>query len=226
MKIIELDEIDSTNEYCKRNYVGRTFAVTAQIQTAVHTVNGQSYLSGRGGLYISVVQNPYKMETTDAFLITVNACTAVCRTLEHYGLKPVIRWANDILVNGKQICKILVENSFYGSFISRSIVGVELNLNNKLPDELLHIATTLKTQTGREIPIDEVRNILLENMNKKYTLLNYKSYIDWFGKQITVKAKDGEHSVIAIDVDADGKLICILAGSLKKISPAEVSIEL
>lgn len=226
MKIIELDEIDSTNEYCKRNYVGHSFAVTAQVQTAGRGTKGRSFSCERGGLYLSVVRNPYKMETTDAFSITANACTAVCRTLEHYGLKPVIRWANDILVNGKKVCNILVENAFSGSFVSRSIVGIGLNVNNKLPEDLLRIATTLKAQTGKEITVSEVRNILLENMYKKFTLSDYKSYIDWFGKQITVKTADCEHSAIAIDVDADGRLICILAGSLKKISSAEVAIEL
>ena len=63
-------------------------------------------------------------------------------------------------------------------------------------------------------------------MNKKFTLSDYKSYIDWFGKQVIVKTAEGEHVATAVDVDADGRLICVIAGSLKKISSAEVSLEL
>ncbi len=226
MKIIELDEVDSTNEYSKRNYVGRSFAVTAAKQTGGRGTKGRSFSSEVGGLYLSVVRNPYKMEATDAFLIMINACTAVCRTVEYYGLKPVIRWANDVLVNGKKICGTLIENTFSGSFVSRSIVGIGLNVNNRLPDELLQIATTLKKETGREIPVKEVRDILLENMNKKFVLSDYKRYIDWFGKQVKIKTADFEHTATAVDVDADGRLICVIAGSLKKISSAEVSLEL
>lgn len=226
MKIIELDETDSTNEYCKRNYAGYSFAVTAARQTGGRGTKGRSFSSETGGLYLSVVRKHYNLETTDAFLIMINACTAVCRTVEHYGLKPVIRWANDVLVNGKKICGTLIENTFSGSFISRSIVGIGLNVNNLLPVELLPIATTLKKETNKVISVKEVRDILLENMNKKFTLSDYKRYIDWFGKQVTVKTADGEHTATAVDVDADGRLICVIAGSLKKISSAEVSLEL
>lgn len=226
MKIIELDETDSTNEYSKRNYTGRSFVVTAARQTGGRGTKGRSFSSELGGLYMSVVRNPYKMEATDAFLIMINACTAVCRTVEHYGLKPVIRWANDVLVNGKKICGTLIENTFSGSFVSRSIVGIGLNVNNKLPDELLQIATTLKEETSKEISVTEVRDILLENLNKKFTLSDYKGYIDWLGKRVTIKTADGEHAATAVDVDADGRLICVIGGSLKKISSAEVSLKL
>ena len=226
MKIIELDEVDSTNEYCKRNYADSSFVVTASRQTGGRGTKGRSFSSEIGGLYLSVVRKLYKTEATDAFLIMINACTAVCRTVEHYGLKPVIRWANDVLVNGKKICGMLIENTFSGSFISRSIVGIGLNVNNRLPDELLPIATSIKDETGREVPVLQVRDILLENMNKKFTLSDYKSYIDWFGKQVKIKTAYGEHTATAVDVDIDGRLICVIAGSLKKISSAEVSLEL
>lgn len=226
MKIIELDEVDSTNEYCKRNYSGHSFVVTAARQTGGRGTKGRSFSSENGGLYLSVVRKLFKAEATDAFLIMINACTAVCRTVEHYGLKPVIRWANDVLVNGKKICGTLIENTFSGSFISRSIVGIGLNINNTLPGELLDIATTLKQETGKELPVREVRDLLLENLNKNFSLQDYKSYIDWFGKEVTVKTAAGEHIATAVDVDVDGRLICVLEGSLKKISSAEVSLEL
>lgn len=226
MKIIELDETDSTNEYCKRNYSGYPFAVTAKRQTGGRGTKGRKFSSECGGLYLSVVRKLHNMEATDAFLIMINACTAVCRTVEHYGLRPVIRWANDVLVNNKKICGTLIENTFSGSYVSRSIVGIGLNVNNKLPDDLSKIATTLKNETGKEISVAEVRDVLLENLDKRFTLSDYKSYIDWFGKQITIKTADREHTVTAVDVDADGRLICIIAGSLKKISSAEVSLEL
>ena len=226
MKIIELDEIDSTNEYCKRNFTGQSFIVSAKRQSCGRGTKGRSFSSENVGLYLSVVRKLHNIQATDAFLIMVNACTAVCKTVEHYGLKPIIRWANDVLVNSKKICGTLIENTFSGSFISRSIVGIGLNINNELPDELLPIATTLKKETGREIPISEVRDILVENMNKKFTLSDYKSYINWLGKQVTIKTAEGEHTATAVDVDIDGRLICVIAGSLKKISSAEVSLEL
>ncbi len=169
MKIIEFDQIDSTGEYCKRNYAGRPFTVTAQVQTSGCATERKNPAE-RGGLYLSFVRHPHKQEATDAFIITANACTAVCRTLESYGLNPVIRWRSDILVNGKKICGVLVENTFSGSFVSRSIISIELNINNKLPEDFLSVATTLKAQTGTDIAVDEFRNKLLENIDKRLPL--------------------------------------------------------
>ncbi len=220
MKIFELDETDSTNEYCKRNFTGYSFAVTAK---RIATQNG---ISIDGALNLSVVRRPYKMDLTEAFLITVNACTAVCRTLEGYGLKPIIQWPNNILVNGKRICAVKVENAFSGSFISRAIVGISLNVNNILNAELFKSVTTLKKETGGCVSVSEVRNMLLANMHKSFSLSDYKSYIDWFGKQVKIKTANGEQPATAVDVDADGRLICVFAGSLKKVNSVEVTLEL
>ena len=223
MKIIELDEVDSTNEYCKRHFVG-SYIVIAKRQTGGRGTKGRSFSSEEGGLYLSVAKRPYKIETVNAFSIMTNACTAVCKTVEHFSLKPVIRWANDVLVNGKKISGTLIENIFSGSFVSRSIVGIGINVNNKLPEELKNIATSISKETGKEIALSEVKKVLIDNLNKKFTLQEYKSYIDWFGKEVKIKTEECEHTSLALDVDLDGRLICVIGGSLKKISSAEVSL--
>ncbi len=107
---------------------------------------------------------------------------------------------------------------------SSSIVGIGLNVNNRLPDGLKQIATTLSCETGKEISLSEVKKVLISNLNKKFSLQEYKSYIDWFGKEVIVRTADGENTACAVDVDTDGRLICIIGGSLKKISSAEVSL--
>lgn len=65
-----------------------------------------------------------------------NASVAVCRTLENYGLTAEIKWPNDVYVQGKKICGILIENVFSGDRISSSVVGIGVNVNNSLPEEL------------------------------------------------------------------------------------------
>lgn len=225
MRIIELDSIDSTNEYCKRAG-GGNIIVTAKRQTNGKGTKGRSFVSDEGGLYVSVMKSYKDFKTDMAFKIMVNACVAVCKTIEEFGLKPVIRWANDVLVNGRKICGTLIENTFSGSFIVRSVVGMGINVNNVLPDELKPIATTLSAELGKNLSVKAVRDILIKNLRKNYTIGEYKSYINWFGREVLLKTADRELTATAVDVDWDGGLICVIAGTLKKISSAEVSLKL
>lgn len=225
MKIIELEEIDSTNEYCKRR--GREdLIVTAIRQTAGKGTKGRRFVSDEGGLYISVMKHYDNFLAADAFKIMVNACVAVCKTVQHFGLNPVIRWANDVLVGGKKICGTLIENMFSGSYISRSVVGMGLNVNNAIPTELKGIATSMSAELGKSLSVKDVRNELLKNLSRNYSIADYKSFISWFGKEVNIKTAKGEITATAVDIDYDGGLLCVAAGSVKKINSAEVSLRL
>ena len=225
MKIIELEVTDSTNEYCKRMDVGEDLIVTAKRQTSGKGTKGRCFSSDCGGLYISVMRhNP--VEAGCAFKLMVDSCTAVCKTLQYFGLAPVIRWANDVLVNGKKICGTLIENTLCGSAVSRSIVGMGINVNNTLPQDLNDIAITMRQAAGKGVDICAVRDRLIENLQKSYSLEQYKSYINWFGREITLKGNDDEIRAVAKDVAEDGRLICIINGKTVKMSSAEVSLRL
>ena len=226
MKIIELESVDSTNEYCKRQTACKNLIVTATRQTGGKGTKGRSFVSDEGGLYISVMRRYDNFLAADAFKIMINACVAVCKTVEYFGLKPVIRWANDVLVSGKKICGTLIENTFSGSYITRSIVGMGINVSNTLPEELKDIATSINEQSHKNVAVREVRNVLVKNLQKTFTLNDYKSYINWLGKEIILKTADKEQTAIAVDIDYDGGLLCVMGGSVRKISAAEVSLRL
>lgn len=225
MKIIELDEIDSTNEYCKR-CGKKDLTVIAKRQTSGRGTKGRSFISDEGGLYVSVMKHYDNFPAVDAFKIMVNACVAVCKTVQAFGLQPVIRWANDVLVGGRKISGTLIENTFSGSFISRSIVGIGINVTNDLPLELKDITTTLSAELSKLISVNEVKEELLKNLQKKYTIEDYKSYINWFGKEVIIKTSKEELTAKAVDVDVDGGLLCVVGGSVKKINSAEVSLRI
>ncbi len=56
MKIIELSETDSTNEYCKRLDAVCDTLVTADRQSAGKGTKGRSFVSSEGGVYISLMR--------------------------------------------------------------------------------------------------------------------------------------------------------------------------
>lgn len=225
-KIIELDEIDSTNEYCKKYVCDEDVIVVAESQISGKGTNGRSFASGKGGLYLSLMKKYENFDFANTFSIMINACVAVCRTVEAYGLKPTVKWANDVLVDGKKICGTLIENRLGADNVCTSIVGIGLNVNNVLPDELKEIATTLGEKKGRKLNLTWVRNRLIRNLKKQYTVDEYKKYVDWFGQEVYLDRNGEACEAVALDVDADGSLVCKIDGEIKKISSAEMRLRL
>lgn len=226
MKIIELEEVGSTNEYCKQNDCGEDLCAFATRQTAGRGTKGRSFISLDGGLYVSVMRHYENYSAENAFKIMVNGCVAVCRTLEKFGIKPLIRWANDVLVNGKKICGTLIENTFSNGKITRSIVGIGLNVNNGISADIKEIATSVKEVTGKYFGLEEVKQVFLENIKKDFSIEDYKRYINWFGREVTLKTVEEERVVTALDVTQNGRLLVDWCGNMLEISAAEVSLRL
>lgn len=226
MKIIELSEIDSTNEYCKRFIFDEDVIVVAERQLKGKGTNGRSFSSEEGGLYVSVMKRYENFDFSNTFSIMINACVAVCRTIEAYGVKPNVKWANDVLVGGKKICGTLIENRLGADNVCTSIVGIGLNVNNVLPDELKDIATTLREVKGKKLNLRAVRGKLIKNLAKTYTVDDYKKYVDWFGQEVELVSGGKQTPAVALDVDADGNLVCDIQGKIKKISSAEMRLRL
>lgn len=224
MKIIELEETDSTNEYLKRlGYCGDVI-VTARRQTAGRGTKGRSFSSSEGGVYLSVMRFYEDLPPAETFKIMINSCVAVCRTVESFSVKPEIRWANDVLVGGKKICGTLIENVIKDSGVL-SVAGIGINVNNRLPEELADIAVTLSDCAPRRVAEKEVERRLIKNIGSGYSLDEYKSYIKFFGSEITVITDFGTRRAIALDVCTDGRLkVMERDGGITLLSAAEVSL--
>ena len=226
MKIIELEETDSTNEYLKRLDGEEDTIVTAVRQTAGKGTKGRSFSSADGGLYISVMRFYENFPASNAFKIMVYSCVAVCKTLEFFGINPAIRWANDVLVNGRKICGTLIENTFAGANIRRSIVGMGINVNNTLPSELKDIAVSMREIAGKKFDLQAVKNVHIASLQKSFTVADYKKYIKWFGKEVTLHTDSETYTATALDITDEGRLVVNRNGKVLEISSAEVSLRL
>lgn len=227
MKIIELDEIDSTNDFCKRINSEENVIVTANRQLKGRGTKGRSFVSDEGGLYVSVMRHYENFNYANTFSLMINACVAVCNTVKSFGLQPTVKWANDVLVGGKKICGTLIENRLGANNVCTSIVGIGLNVNNVLSDELKEIATTMSEQKhNKPIPLKKVRDKLLKFLQEEYTVADYKKFVDWLGQEVYLDS-DGERvSATALDIAEDGCLVCRIDRKIKKISSAEMSLRL
>lgn len=226
MKIIELKEIDSTNEYCKLHDTGEDMLVFAERQSAGRGTKGRGFSSETGGLYFSVLRHYKNFPAGSAFKIMINSCVSVCRALEKFGIPANIRWANDVLVCGRKISGTLIENTFSCGNIARSIVGTGINLNNRLPEELKEIAISASEYLSQPVSLDGFKAEIIKNVQKSYAVSDYLSYINWLGSNVKITAAEGGYSAVALGVEEDGRLIVDREGKIIKLSAGEVSLRL
>ena len=74
--------------------------------------------------------------------------------------------------------------------------------------------------------MNNITRIFINNLQKSYTLEEYKSYINYLGKTVLLKELSGEKQVVALDIDGGGNLIVSDCGVTRTISAAEVSLRL
>ena len=214
MKLIELEEVDSTNDYLKREYQNLPMqtCVTAKYQTKGRGRNGHVWEShANENLIMSFLfKDFHKIE--DAWKMTQLTTCSVVGLLDRYRIKATIKWPNDIYWNEKKICGILIENDLLGHHIGRSISGIGVNINQEVFRSDAPNPVSLKQITGE----DHDRYLILANIMKRikeyYTLLR----TDCSGKTADLINTRYAHSLFRRNgfhryADANGEfLACLL----------------
>lgn len=205
MKTTIFDTLPSTNDYCETREFGEDTAIIAREQTGGKGTKGRSFSSPRGGVYLSLVRY-YPCKAENSFSLMIASCMAVVKTLELYGVSAGVKWPNDVFLNGKKICGILIKNSFEGENVKKSITGIGVNVNNDIPKDLADIAINLKSVVG-EVDIDEFYKRLIENLYADYSVDEYRLRNIVLGKEITVIKNGESRKAVAEDIAADGSLV-------------------
>lgn len=227
MRIIRFDEIDSTNNYAKaQRENGEPLVVTAKVQTGGRGTKGRSFSSNEGGVYLTRLTFYRDFPASSAFRIMADASVAVCRTLEAFGLSPRIKWPNDVYVQDKKICGILIENTFSGDKIANSVVGIGVNVNNALPKEVEGIAVSMREAAGRAFDREKVEETLIEETGKRFAMKEYLERVGYLGRRVTLMIGDERIPAYAVSVDEEGGLLVETEGGKRRVTSAEVSLRL
>lgn len=222
-----LEEIGSTNDYIKeKRALKQDRVVVALRQTSGRGTKGRSFVSSEGGIYLSKLTFYEQKPSKEAFTIMASAAVAVCATLRYYGLQPVIKWANDVFVGRKKICGILIENVFSGNQVDSSIVGIGLNVNNVLPTELKHIATTMGEELGKKLALEEVTERLILELSKERTMEEYRAYLGFLGEKVILILGDERVPATLLSVDDEGRLAVEINEEERLVSSGEVSLRI
>ena len=168
--------IDSTNAQASReSYDAPEGCVwIAEYQTNGRGQRGNVWESSAGkNLTFSLLLKPVFLNPTQQFTISEVISVGICKYLINKGLNPKIKWPNDIYINDKKICGILIENSINGANLSVSVCGIGLNLNQtkfspNAPNPTSLILETNNTPDASEFSLKEELRLLLAEIMPIY----------------------------------------------------------
>lgn len=220
---VHFDSIDSTNikgrQLAKENCPDGTLIV-AEEQTGGSGRFKRNWYSPKGGLWFSLVLKPH-IPTSEAPKVTQIAAACVYKTLKEFNIDSRIKWPNDIHLNGKKLCGILGEMNCDMDSINYLVLGIGININldiNLLDEEVQQIATSLKSEYGKEFDRNEFLAVFLNNFEIEYDkfteTLNMENTInicrensDIWGKKARLITFNKEEIVTCISLSDQGDLI-------------------
>jgi BirA family biotin operon repressor/biotin-[acetyl-CoA-carboxylase] ligase len=174
MKFIELDTVGSTNGFAKNllnsKKIDSNTVVFTYSQTQGKGCGTNSWHSeDNKNILFSLIYFFDNIEADQHFLISVAVSLGICDYIKNKGINCEIKWPNDIFVNNKKLCGILIENSIQGNFIQNSIIGVGININQTCFPNFLNNAISVSNVTNKqynlEEEITEVSNIIFNRLN-------------------------------------------------------------
>ena len=189
----------------------------AEEQSAGRGRLGRHWVSPPGqNLYLTVLVRPTLPQLR---YLAVVAPLAVCHAIEETtGLLPRIKWPNDVLLEGKKVCGVLLESELTGDTVQHALIGIGINVNLDVAahEEIRDIATSLSAELDREVEREAVLASTLNHLETLYLALGrgevvsvaWKQRLDTLGQSVRVRdAGDTIAEGVAVDADSDGSLI-------------------
>jgi BirA family biotin operon repressor/biotin-[acetyl-CoA-carboxylase] ligase len=184
MKTIKLDAIDSTNDFLKNlnkeSEVENFTLVTANFQSNGKGQRGANWTSEKGkNLIMSVLIDNSSVFFKEIFDLNVLVSVAVFDVLTAYNIPSLsVKWPNDIMSDSKKIGGILIENTFKTDNSITSIIGIGLNCNQTVFENLPK-ATSLSLQTHLFYDVDKLAEDIRNQIVKNTQLLPNMNSIFW-----------------------------------------------
>ena len=233
--------VDSTNEEIRRRAAdgaGEGFTAVGEEQTAGRGRRGRSWKSPAGeALYFSVLLRPPLAPENLSMLTLVKGLSIAEAVRERTGLSAAIKWPNDLVIGGKKVSGTLTEAILWDGKVEGVVTGTGINVNNEFfPGEIAERATSLKTETGREISRGALLASVLRSFHTNYrTFLKsgdlhmlrdrYNALLAGKDGEVRIEAPEGAYTAVSRGIDTKGRLLAEReTGGISMISAGEVSV--
>jgi BirA family transcriptional regulator, biotin operon repressor / biotin---[acetyl-CoA-carboxylase] ligase len=218
------DDIASTNTHARSLAEGGAMegeVVIAEAQSAGRGRLGRHWASPPfANLYLSIVLRP-KLPPAEVPQITLMAAVALADTVEAFvPMPPVIKWPNDILIEGKKLAGILTELSCTAERVDYVILGIGINLNctvEMMPEDIRQRATSVLQLTGAVVSRESVLKRLIQDLDRCYGELEdfgfaplaarWQARFALRDRRVRVELLDHSVTGVARGIDRDGALL-------------------
>jgi BirA family transcriptional regulator, biotin operon repressor / biotin---[acetyl-CoA-carboxylase] ligase len=236
-KLVYVPECHSTNtlaaELGQRGSVVEGTLIITSNQFGGRGQRGNQWISESGkNLTFSLILKPTFLKPDQQFRLTQVVSLAVAdyaKGRTHHDVK--IKWPNDVLVNNKKICGILIENSISADTIQTSIVGVGFNINQT--EFTGNRGTSLKNATSLDFDLQFELNELLHCIEVRYLQLrdgkieklsdDYLNNLYRKSELHTFKIGETQKQGVIEGVDQRGRLVVSFDGIKQEFDLKEIS---
>ena len=225
-RMIELDEVDSTNRFLRQlDTTGdnRLTLVTAEFQTAGKGAGTNRWESAKGeNLLLSLRVMPSHLPVRRMFALSEATALALGETLGVIAQKPgfTVKWPNDIYFEDSKVAGMLIENDLLGALVRSSVIGIGINVNQRrflsdapnprsLADIVGHdverrlvLELFMEHFTYYMKQIDEGKEDMLDALHE-----HYKKHLYRFGEEHDFCDEMGVFCAKLVDVEPSGHLI-------------------
>lgn len=240
-EVLYFDTIDSTNtkaqELAEKGYQSGTLVV-ADKQESGKGRRGRSWVSPSGtGIFMTLMIKP-DINPNNASMLTLVAALAVAKAITSVtGEEALIKWPNDIVINGKKVCGILTEMNAQFDYINHIVVGIGINVHNEsFPEEISQMASSLMIEAGgkrfRRAQIiaetmsyfEQYYDTFLKTQDLSALVREYDKLLVNRNKSVRVLDPKEPFDGKAMGITSKGELIVDTWESRKLVSSGEVSV--
>lgn len=240
-EVLYFDTIDSTNtkaqELAEKGYQSGTLVV-ADKQESGKGRRGRSWVSPSGtGIFMTLMIKP-DINPNNASMLTLVAALAVAKAITSVtGEEALIKWPNDIVVNGKKVCGILTEMNAQFDYINHIVVGTGINVHNEsFPEEISQMASSLMIEAGGKrfhraqiiaetmSYFEQYYDTFLKTQDLSALVREYDKLLVNRNKSVRVLDPKEPFDGKAMGITSKGELIVDTWESRKLVSSGEVSV--
>ena len=172
--IIWYDELDSTNNEARRvlDALDNLSVIAAVGQSAGRGQGDHTWFASPGkNITATIVLKPENLSAGDYLFVTRVTTLALLSYLREHGVQARIKWPNDIWVEDRKICGILIENIIDGNRMKACLIGIGLNINEEGWPENLPNPVSLKELTGKEYDVRHELQLLVGQISSHSEML-------------------------------------------------------